>query len=48
MQVLNKLPMLRALHGTDVFPEEVVKAENLYGQNVDERNRIFKTILSEE
>ena len=26
----------------------MVKAENLYGQDVDERNRIFKSILPEE
>lgn len=45
MQVLNKLPMLRSLDGTEVTPEEVVKAENLYGQDVEERSRIFKSLL---
>lgn len=48
MQVLNKLPMLRFLDGTEVSPAEVVKAENLYGQDVEERNRIFKTVFPEE
>lgn len=45
LQVSYKLPMLKTLDGTDVTPEEVVKAENLYGLDVDERSSIFKGIF---
>jgi protein phosphatase 1 regulatory subunit 7 len=34
-QVINKLPMIKILDGTEVSAEEVVKAENLYGFDVD-------------
>eukprot|EP01016_Furgasonia_blochmanni_P038707 TRINITY_DN4709_c0_g1_i1.p1 TRINITY_DN4709_c0_g1~~TRINITY_DN4709_c0_g1_i1.p1 ORF type:complete len:282 (-),score=57.79 TRINITY_DN4709_c0_g1_i1:38-883(-) len=47
-QVLFKIPHLRCLDGVNVTAEEIVKAENLYGIDVEERRRIFKIILPEE
>lgn len=48
LQVAYRLPMLKVLDGTEVTAQEVVKAENLYGMDVDERSNIFKSILPEE
>jgi protein phosphatase 1 regulatory subunit 7 len=47
-QIIYKLPMLKVLDGSTVLAEEVVKAENIYGFDVEERHRIYKTILPEE
>lgn len=48
MQVLYRLPGLRNLDSLNVSPEDIVKAENLYGMDLEDRKRIFKDILPEE
>ncbi|CAK66253.1 unnamed protein product (macronuclear) [Paramecium tetraurelia] len=47
-QVLYKLPGLRNLDGVQVPPEDIVKAENLYGMDLEDRKRIFKEVLPDE
>lgn len=48
MQMVYKLPMLRSLDGSALSGTEVVKAESLYGLDVEEKYGIFKKNLSEE
>lgn len=31
-----------------IAPEDIVKAENLYGMDLEDRKRIFKEVLPEE
>ncbi|EAR96271.2 LRR and guanylate kinase domain protein (macronuclear) [Tetrahymena thermophila SB210] len=47
-QVLYRLPGLRVLDGVNTTSEEFVKAENLYGMDLEDRKRIFYEILPEE
>lgn len=47
-KVLNRLTGLRVLDGVNTTPEEFVKAENLYGTDLEDRKRIFYEILPEE
>ncbi|EGR34220.1 leucine-rich repeats and guanylate kinase domain protein [Ichthyophthirius multifiliis] len=47
-QVLQRLPGLRVLDGVICSCEEFVKAENLYGNDLEDRKRIFCEILPEE
>lgn len=48
IQILYHLPGLRILDGVTVTPEDIVKAENLYGMDLEDRKRNFKDILPEE
>lgn len=48
LQVVYKLPMLRLLDGTALSGEEVIRAESLYGLDVEEKFGIFKRSLAEE
>jgi protein phosphatase 1 regulatory subunit 7 len=45
---LYRLPGLRTLDGFNITSEEIVKAENLYGMDLDDRKNIFNEILPEE
>lgn len=47
-QALYRLPGLRSLDGVLAVAEEIVKAENLYGMDLEDRKRIFKEVLPEE
>ena len=47
-KVLFKLPQLRSLDGVTISPEESVKAENFFGQEVEAKKNIFLQILPEE
>ena len=44
-QVLYHIPQLRMLDGVEIAPEEKVKAENLHGVDLNDRQKIFKTML---
>ena len=46
--MLYGLPGLRNLDGVPVTPEEVVKAENLNGMDLEDRRRIFSQLLPDE
>ena len=46
--MLFRIPQLRALDGTDISPEEKIKAENLHGLDLNDRETIFRSILPEE
>eukprot|EP00357_Protocruzia_adherens_P036799 CAMPEP_0115043374 /NCGR_PEP_ID=MMETSP0216-20121206/46831_1 /TAXON_ID=223996 /ORGANISM="Protocruzia adherens, Strain Boccale" /LENGTH=254 /DNA_ID=CAMNT_0002425683 /DNA_START=245 /DNA_END=1009 /DNA_ORIENTATION=+ len=48
MQILFKAPHIRLLDGQPATAEEKVKAENLFGLEVEERGKIFKALLPEE
>lgn len=48
LQVVYKLPMLKLLDGTALTGEEVIRAESLYGLDVEEKYGIFKRSLAEE
>lgn len=48
LQVIYKLPMLGLLDGSPLSGDEVVKAESLYGLDVEEKYNIFKKNLAEE
>lgn len=39
---------LRILDGVLIYPDELVKAKNLYGLDLEDRRMIFKEILPEE
>ena len=39
---------MRVLDGVPINPEELVKAENFYGMELEERREIFKKALEEE
>lgn len=45
---MYRLPGLRVLDGVATVSEEFVKAENLYGQDLEDRKRIFYEMLPEE
>ena len=47
-QVLFHIPQLRMLDGADILPDEKVKAENLHGVDLNDREKIFKTLLPQE
>ena len=47
-QVLYHIPQLRMLDGVEIAPEEKVKAENLHGVDLNDRQKIFKTMLPQE
>jgi len=42
------LPQLRVLDGMAILAEELVKSENFYGLELEERKEIFKKTLEEE
>ena len=42
------MPQLRTLDGTEIISEEKVKAENLHGLDMQDREIIFKSLLPEE
>ena len=42
------MPQLRMLDGVEITSEEKVKAENLHGYDVQDREIIFKSMLPEE
>lgn len=46
LQVIYKLPMLGLLDGSPLSGDEVVKAESLYGLDVEEKYNIFKKNLA--
>ena len=48
MQILYHLPGLRNLDSVAVTPEDIVKAENLYGMDLEDRKRNLKDVLPEE
>lgn len=48
LQVLYHIPQLRMLDGQDITPVEKVKAENLHGNDLKDREVIFQTLLPEE
>jgi len=39
---------LRSLDGVDILAEEKIKAENLHGLDLGDRELIFQTLLPEE
>mmetsp|Transcript_11324 Transcript_11324/g.26067 ORF Transcript_11324/g.26067 Transcript_11324/m.26067 type:complete len:389 (-) Transcript_11324:111-1277(-) len=47
-QVLHRLPRLRLLDEHIVIAEEKIKAEVIYGSDVDRRQQIFQALLPEE
>lgn len=47
-QVLFKIPQLRALDGVEISCEEKIKAENLHGLDLKDRETIFKSLFPEE
>jgi hypothetical protein len=42
------MPQLRMLDGVEITSEEKVKAENLHGYDLQDREIIFKSLLPEE
>ena len=42
------MPQLRVLDGMAILAEELVKSENFYGLELEERKEIFKKTLEEE
>jgi len=48
LQVLFHIPQLRTLDGTLIMAEEKIKAENLHGVDVTDRQTIFQTMLPQE
>ena len=47
-QVLFHIPQLRMLDGQEISPEDKVKAENLHGVDLKDRETIFSSQLPEE
>jgi len=47
-QVIHRLPRLRSLDSEAVTAEEKVKADLIYGSDVEERREIFEQLLPEE
>lgn len=47
-QVLHRLPLLRTLDASVAAPEEKVKADLIYGADIEERRKIFEGLLPEE
>jgi Leucine-rich repeat (LRR) protein len=48
LQCLFHMPQLRMLDGVEITSEEKVKAENLHGYDLQDREIIFKSLLPEE
>ena len=48
LQVLYHIPQLRSLDGVEVLSEEKIKAENLHGLDLNDREVIFNSVLPEE
>ena len=48
LQVLFHIPQLRMLDGMEIQAEEKVKAENLHGVDLADRETIFKALLPQE
>lgn len=48
LQVLFHIPQLRMLDGMEIQAEEKVKAENLHGVDLSDRETIFKALLPQE
>ena len=42
------IPQLRSLDGVEVISEEKIKAENLHGLDLNDRELIFQSLLPEE
>ena len=47
-QVLFHIPQLRTLDGAEIVPDEKIKAENLHGVDLKDREKIFKSLLPQE
>lgn len=48
LQVLFRLPQLRTLDGRNVMAEEKIKAENLFGLDLEDMKAIFKEIFPDK
>ena len=48
LQVLYHIPQLRQLDGVSISAEDKIKAENLHGLDVADRELIFQSLLPEE
>ena len=48
LQCMFHMPQLRMLDGVEITSEEKVKAENLHGYDLQDREIIFKSLLPEE
>ena len=48
LQVLFHIPQLRSLDGVEILSEEKIKAENLHGLDLNDREFIFTSLLPEE
>ena len=48
IQVLYHIPQLRTLDGAEIVADEKVKAENLHGVDLNDREKIFKSLLPQE
>ena len=48
LQVLFHIPQLRSLDGVVITPEDKIKAENLHGLDLGDRELIFQSLLPEE
>jgi internalin A len=48
LQTLFHMPQLRMLDGVEISSEEKVKAENLHGYDLQDREIIFKSLLPDE
>jgi len=48
VQVLYHIPQLRTLDGAEIVADEKVKAENLHGVDINDREKIFKSLLPQE
>ena len=46
--MLYHIPQLRSLDGVEIIAEEKVKAENLHGVDLNDREQIFKAMLPQE
>ena len=46
--IIHKLPQLRSLDGVEITAQNYVKAGIFYGDEVEDKKKIFKTILPEE
>ena len=46
LQVAYKLPQLRSMDGSSVAAEEKIKAENLYGLDIEDRKALFSQIFA--
>ena len=46
--MLYHIPQLRTLDGAEIVADEKVKAENLHGVDINDREKIFKSLLPQE